>query len=181
MARDEADDDPGATAGEAPKDKKKDQKKQTVIAVASVAGVVVAFLIFRSRSGGGSAPATMSPGGSIGTYTPSGNVVGSGTDPSAVQGLSTLLGNQSLQLQSLEAAIAGLTPAQSTADTPAVTPPAFELGAAAADDTYVRNDTTGAIYQVQPGQGGTAPNFVYLNGQQYAALGKPAFTGYPNS
>lgn len=175
---------PDAKHGDKPAgvpDKKKDSKKQTIIAAASILGIIIAFLTFKKSSGGGGAATGLPAGGSIGAYTPAGNVAGAADNSSAFAGLQTMLGNQSLQLQQLESALSGLTPSGSSAATPAVTPPAFQFGSAEGGDLYLADYTNahngigGTIYQEQATPSGGLAQ-VAISPQQWALVGQQAAT-----
>lgn len=112
-------------------DKKKDKRKQTIIAVAAVLGVLLTYMLYRrSASSTASTAGTALPG------------TGTATDADATEG--TALGNIGDQLSALTAL---LTPSTST--TPAPAPPiASTLTSPTGSGTYVK-DALGTIYEVE--------------------------------
>lgn len=110
---------PGAAEPGEPKDKKKEDHRQQILVIASLAGVVLAYITYKSiRSGSASASGTTVSSASV-PNTTSGSVVGSGGDTDAVNGFTSYLQNLSGEVTQLQNTIN--TQANSTATLPATT------------------------------------------------------------
>lgn len=163
------------------------QHRDALIITITTIGVLIAWLSFKKKS-------------SAQTADPTGLAYTSGTglpapgqpDPNASGAVDGFAANLSHMQDVLDQLQANLGPSGSTS-TPSSTPAAFDYssmahswanepvtaparfltGRAAQGLRYIRNRTTGAIYQVNPNG-----RLFHLGQSQYAALGKPKYTEY---
>lgn len=185
-----------SSAGESPdqkKDRKKGDRRQLILIVVGVVGVIIAWISFRAKAnsaGANNTADTSLPTTSYSPATSSGLVAGG--DPSGgyssgdySDGFAAYLSNMSDELSTLNTSLTGLQTTISSKIPSPITPPkssttakpTVKIGAAAKGLKYVRDLASGIIYQVQTGTGGK-PVFVHVTAADYAALGKPTYTTY---
>jgi hypothetical protein len=157
-----ADDEQDAQAGKVPPGgNKKDAGRQKIIVVASVVGVLIAYLTLRKSSSApvGSTAAVPVPASS--------GVVASGGGGGGQQSasLDTYLQNLTQQITASNTALqSALAPTTGSA-----LPPPFVGGFDPTNTNVVAGDT-GGIYQIQGGVGG---GLYHLSGPEYGVLGSP--------
>lgn len=139
--------DPDAPAGGDAGDKD-GKRKQAIIVIASVVGVIIAWLTYRSIRSGSTGTAA-STAAATGTQLGTGTVAGTQTAGSPDNGFSSSLSQMLANLQNEIAAIPSSTVTGSTAV--AQTSPSFTNALPAAGTVFTRNATTGEIDEDQPG------------------------------
>lgn len=167
--------------------------RDMIIVVLTMVGVIIGYLSLKAKPAASTADSSTQtdPTGQGIDYaagaTPGQSYAGDG---GASDGFSAYLGNLTDTLGQIESSLATQTANQGTgtatpspfdttnmnqswAAEPASTPARFLFGKAAAGLKYIRNATTGAIYQVNPNGKG-----YHLTPAQWAALGKPKYTNY---
>lgn len=157
-----------------PKKGKKPDRKQMIIVVASVVGVVIAFLTYRSRSASTAAPGASSnvPLSESGT---NGQVLGSGgtVDQSSIdQGFQQLLAGQQSLLN-----LYGATPSGTQTGQPSTYSWAQFVAQPSSLISFIRDAANGAIYEVEPTASGGSV-YYHLTPAEYAQLGNPTFTNF---
>lgn len=158
-------------AGAGPNGKPKKKDRTGLLVALSAAGVVIAYVTYRSIRGGSSASSTTAastaPASSASNpnYYPasSGNVAGSGYNPDAGAGLETMIANLESQVGQLQTGISTIptTPSSPSSGTVASSSP-FQLKSGL---NYLRDNTTGAIYQIE-----ADGSSVHLTPQQWAEI-----------
>lgn len=151
---------------------KKDSSKTTVLVLLSIVGVVIAWISYKHQvtaaaSAGGADTTSPAYGGGVGgTGTVAGST-DSGGDASS--GFASYLANLSGEISTLQGQVAALP----TTTTPVTTPTSPSKPAAPKfdflnykKDTYIRDQSSGAIYQVQAGTG----TQIHLTPAQWAAV-----------
>lgn len=159
----EGDKPPAAGKGAPPKGAKKPPPKNAIIIILSLAGVVIAWMTFKKPSTASTASTTGASSATVPSVD-TGTVAGA-TDPNAGAGFASMLNNISGQLTQLQAS----TPATTTATTPTsgssgTVAPAFDY-AGASSDSYIRNNATGEIDQVN-----SSGSIFHINPQQWAIV-----------
>lgn len=167
------------------------KKHRDVILISlTVVGVIIGYLTMRRSSTPASDPALAGAAPGSGTTPTSGDGLGTPGSPTgggALDGFAAYLSNISDELAKLQpgAAPAPGAPvpavwsrpssysASGWASEPGSEPAHVLFGAAARGLRYVRNLTTGAIYQVNPNG-----KLAYLSAANYAELGNPKYTSF---
>ncbi len=187
----------GSTSGPqgAPAKPKKKDRKQAIIVVASVVGVIIAWLTYRSRSSSSSSNAQAAGSGGGVSTTPymaaatqqaqagAGMVAGYG-DPSASAGFNSYMQNIQAEIDALSQQI-GPAGSSTSPVTPAPAAPTLGTywgpstvqsnpGVSYIDNANYYGTGKGQVFQVQPsGQGFGTP--VALTNPEFLQLGKPTY------